>query len=302
MTRIIIDADPGVDDAFAIMLACKSRFIELLGVTIVAGNCGLENGIKNTFKVLDLCDKNHIQVYKGAESSLENRKVEADYVHGKNGFGDLEYESIIRSTNGDAIEYLIKTVNESPGEIDIVAVGPLTNIALAIMRNKDFAKNVKSLLIMGSAKVRGNVTKFAEFNFYQDPHAAKIVLDSDIKDIKLFGLNVTEKLPLTEEYENKLLNSDNELAQTIYKITRLGAEFDRSVGHDGLIMNDPLTVAYLIDSNVVELMNADVDIATEGDQIGKSYISQKEDGKCQVAYEVNPELFYEILFESIFEN
>lgn len=299
MAKIIIDADPGVDDALAIILACKSEFIELLGITIVAGNTGIENGIKNTFKTLDLCNKNYIPVYKGAESSLENRKVEAAYVHGKNGFGDLEYEPIIRSTSGDAIEYLIKMVNENPGEIDLVAVGPLTNVALAIMRDKNFASNLKSLLIMGCSKVKGNVTKFAEFNFYQDPHAAKIVLESGIKEIVLFGLNVTEKLPLTETLEEKLKNSNNEIAQIIYKITRLGAEFDRSVGLEGLIINDPLTVAYLIDSNVVELMNADVEIATEGEQIGRSYIRMNENGKCKVAYEVNPKLFYDILFENI---
>lgn len=299
MAKVIIDSDPGVDDSLAIILACKSKFIELLGITVVAGNCGIENGVRNSFKVLDMCNKNHIPVYKGAEVSLENRKVEADYVHGKNGFGDLKYEPIIKSTSGDAVDYLIRTVNENPGQIDIVAVGPLTNIALAIMRSNDFAKNVKSILIMGSAKVKGNVTKFAEFNFYQDPHAAKIVLDSDIKDILIFGLNVTEKLPLTQELENKLKNSKSEIAQIIYKITRLGAEFDRSCGHKGLIVNDPLTIAYLIDSNVANLTLADVDIATEGEQVGKSYISLKENGKCKVAYQVNPELFYNILFEDI---
>lgn len=299
MAKVIIDADPGVDDALAIMLACKSAFIELLGVTVVAGNCGMENGVRNTFKVLDMCDKNHIPVYKGAESSLEDRKIDAAYVHGKNGFGDLEYEPILRSTSGDAVEYLIKMVNENPGEIDLVAVGPLTNVALAIMRDKSFALNLKSLLIMGCAKVKGNVTKFAEFNFYQDPHAAKIVLESGIKEILLFGLNVTEKLSLTEELEEQLKNSDNEIAQTVYKITRLGAEFDRSVGHKGLIVNDPLTVAYLIDSNVAKLMNADVSVATEGEQIGRSYIQMNENGKCKVAYEVNPKLFYDILFENI---
>ena len=299
MAKIIIDADPGVDDALAIILACKNQFIELLGVTVVAGNCGIENGIRNTFKVLDMCDKNHVPVYRGAESSLENRKIEAEYVHGLNGFGDLEYEPIRRSTNGDAIEYLIKSVNENPNQIDIVAVGPLTNIALAIMRNKDFSKNVKSLLIMGSAKVKGNVTKYAEFNFYQDPHAAKIVLDSDIKDIKIFGLNVTEKLALKQEDEEKLKKSDKEIAQTIYKITRLGAEFDRSCGHEGLILNDPLLIAYLIDSNVVELTDADVEVETQGELIGKSYFTMKENGKCKLAYQVNSDLFYNILFENI---
>jgi len=198
MNKVIIDADPGIDDTFAILLAAESRYIDLLGITIVAGNTGLENGIRNSFKILDMCNKDFIPVYKGAEVSLENRSIEADYVHGKNGFGDLDYEPIRRSTSGDAIEFLINTVNNNPGEISVIAVGPLTNVALAVMRDKDFAKNLKSLLIMGSAKVEGNVTKFAEFNFYQDPHAAKVVFDSEIENIYLFGLNVNEEMASCE--------------------------------------------------------------------------------------------------------
>lgn len=301
MNKVIIDADPGIDDAFAILLAAESRYIDLLGITIVAGNTGLENGIRNSFKILDMCNKDFIPVYKGAEVSLENRSIEADYVHGKNGFGDLDYEPIRRSTSGDAIEFLINTVNNNPGEISVIAVGPLTNVALAVMRDKNFAQNLKSLLIMGSAKVEGNVTKFAEFNFYQDPHAAKVVFDSEIENIYLFGLNVTTKLPLTEKYEEYLKNHDSELAKTLYQITRLGAAFDRKCGHDGLILNDPLTVAYLIDSNVAEMMDADVDIAIDGELIGKSFITLKENGKCKVAYDVNPELFYQILFDTVIE-
>jgi len=301
MNKIIIDADPGVDDTFAILLAAKSPLIELMGVTVVAGNCGLEHGVRNTFKILDMCDKNYIPVYKGESVSLEDRDIHASYVHGENGFGNLQYEPIIRSTSGDAVEYLIKTVNENPGEITVVAIGPLTNVALAIMRDKDFVHNIKSLVLMGGSKVQGNVTDFAEFNFYKDPHAAKVVFESDIKDICMFGLNVTHKLPLKEEYEEYLKNSDNKLANTLYEITRMGAAFDRSCGFEGLCMHDPLTIAYLIDSNVVKLAEADIEIETEGVAIGKATVHLKEHGKHKFAYEVDTKLFYNILFETLFE-
>lgn len=301
MNKIIIDADPGVDDTFAILLAAKSKLIELLGITVVSGNCGLENGIRNTFKILDMCDNNHIPVYKGSEKSLVDREINASYVHGKNGFGNLDYEPISRSVSGDAVDYLINTVNANPKEITVVALGPLTNIATAIMRDNNFAKNIKSLVVMGGSKDEGNVTKYAEFNFYKDPHAAKIVFDSDIQDIKLFGLNVTHKLSLLDKYEDYLKNSSNKLANILYKITRIGAEFDRSCGFAGLILNDPLTVAYLINNDVVELENANINVVTDGEQIGKSIIDLKEDGRCKLACEVNTDLFYKILFQNLFE-
>jgi len=300
MNRIIIDADPGVDDTFAILLAAKSPLIDLLGVTIVAGNCGLENGIRNAFKILDMCDKPYIPVYKGESESLEDRDITADYVHGQNGFGDLQYEPIMRGTSGDAVEYLIKTINDNPKQIDVVAVGPLTNIALAIMRDENFAKNIKSLLIMGSSKVRGNVTPYAEFNFYKDPHAAKVVFESDIKDIKVFGLNVTRKTTLKKEQEDYMKNSDNELANTLYKITRMGAEFDRKCGLDGLTLNDPVPIAYLIENNVVQMMKCDIEIIIEGERIGRSKVTLNENGKHNMAYDVDVELFDEILFETLF--
>lgn len=299
MNRIIIDADPGVDDTLAIMMATKSEYIDLLGLSVVAGNCSLEDGIKNTFKILDFCDKNYIPVYKGAEHSLVERKIDAAHVHGENGFGNLEYEPIRRSPDGDAIDFLINTVNKNPKQITVVAIGPLTNIALAIMRSKDFSKNIKNLILMGSAKVRGNITSFAEFNFYKDPHAAKIVFDSDIEDIKVFGLNVTQKLTLKPEIEEYLKNSPSKIANTLYEITRTGAEFDRNCGFNGLTIHDPLTIAYLIDSNVCKMTKADIDILLDENVMGKSKIRLNENGKHSIAYEVNEKLFYNILEDNL---
>lgn len=302
MPKVIIDADPGVDDAFAIILACKNKLIDLMGITVVAGNCSLDNGIRNSFKLLDMCDKYYIPVYKGAEVSLETRDINAAHVHGENGFGDFEYEPIVRSVNGDAVEYLINTVNENPGQIDVVAIGPLTNIALAIMKDKNFVKNIKGLYIMGSSKVKGNISKFSEFNFYQDPHAADIVFKSDIANINVFGLNVTTKLTLDEKYEQLLQeNSTNEIADILYKITRKGSEFDRLMGYDGLHLNDPLVIAYLINSNVTKMTPVKINIVTEGDEIGNSIIRMVDESNINFAYEVDKELFYEILFKAILE-
>lgn len=301
MAKVIIDADPGVDDAFAITLACKSKFIELLGITVVAGNCGLENAIRNTFKILDLCDKYYIPVYRGAEVSLKDKQDDASYVHGYNGFGGVSYEPVRRSTNGDAIDFLIKTVNDNPGQIDVVALGPLTNIALAILKNKEFVHNIKSLNIMGCAKVKGNVTKYSEFNIFQDAEAAKIVFESEIKNIVVMGLDVTTKLPLSTKCEKFLLNQKNEIADMLYAITRKGTEFERKHGFDGIWLNDPLLIVYLIDSSVVNLMNVKIDIDTKGEILGKSNVKLTDNSNIKYAYDVKPTLFYKILFETIFE-
>lgn len=301
MAKVIIDADPGVDDSFAITLACKSEFIELLGITVVAGNCGLENGIRNTFKILDLCDKYYIPVYRGGEVPLIDKQEDASYLHGYNGFGDVLYEPVRRSTNGDAIDFLIKTVNDNPGQIDVVALGPLTNIALAIIKNKEFVHNIKSLNIMGCAKVKGNVTKYSEFNIFQDAEAAKIVFESEIKNIVVMGLDVTTKLPLSSKWEKFLLNQKNEIADTLYAITRKGAEFDRKCGFDGVLLNDPLVPAYLINNNVVKLMDVKINIDTEGIDLGKTHIKLTDSSNIKYAYEVDSALFYEILFGTIFK-
>jgi len=300
MNKIIIDADPGVDDAFAIILAAKSQYIDLLGITVVDGNCSLSHGINNTFKILDLCNKSDIPVYRGAKTSLIARDINATSVHGENGFGNLEYVPIKKEVNGDAVDYLIETVNNNPNEITLVAIGPLTNIALAINKDKNFSKNIKSLIIMGGSTDKGNITPDAEFNIYKDPEAAKIVFEANIKDIIMIGLNVTNKCPLKEEYEQILRdNRDKDVCDVLYKISRVAAEFDRSHGLDGLILNDPINVAYLIDNSILELKNANVDIIINGEKCGKTDVIFTESGKHKVAIDVNSKKFYKILFDTI---
>lgn len=301
MKRIIIDADPGIDDIFAILLAAKSSELKIEGITTVAGNCDLEHATNNAFKALDLANRLDIPVYKGEKQAINENNDYASTVHGNNGLGGIYYQPICKQTeNKSATDYLIEEVNNNPGEIIIVAIGPLTNIAKAILKNKDFSKNVKDLIIMGGAAGKGNITPHAEFNFYKDPDAANIVFNANFKNIVMIGLDVTTKLPLNEKLEKILLNMNSDLADFLFKITRTGADFDRKLGWDGCILNDPLTIAYLLDENIIELKNAHVTIETSGEKIGKSNVSFIENSNCQVTYEVNPDKFYNILFKKIF--
>ena len=165
MKKIIIDTDPGTDDFIAISLALKSNKFDVLGITTVEGNCSLDNATKNAFKTLNMCERDDIEVYKGLENDYLGTLSATD-VHGNNGMGGIEYTPINRKENSiGAIDYLINTIKENPNEITIVALGPLTNIAACIENDKEFAKNVKELVIMGGSASYGNITPYAELNY-----------------------------------------------------------------------------------------------------------------------------------------
>ena len=301
MRKIIIDADPGTDDTFAILLATASPEFDIQGICTVAGNCSLENATQNAFKILDLANKNNIPVYAGKDKPLKCEGINAEYVHGSNGMGGIEYLPINRvAEKVNAVDFIINTVNNNPGEITIVALGPLTNIATAINKNIEFTKNIKELIIMGGGVNEGNVTPFAEFNFYRDPDAAKIVFESNLNKVTMLGLNVTHKLPLNPTLESRLNNSNNPLANFLYNITRAGAEFDKKEGHGGLILHDPITFAYLLDNSIVTVKPAKVTIENEGEKKGMSNVTVLDESNCYVGFEVNCDKFYKLLFKRIF--
>ena len=298
MKKIIIDADPGTDDFIAISLALKSKEFDVLGITTVEGNCSLENATKNAFKVLNMCDRDDIEVYRGLKNdNLETQN--ANDVHGNNGLGGIDYTPIDRKENEkSAIDFLIQTVNENPGEITIIALGPLTNIAECIRRDKNFANNVGLLLIMGGSASYGNITPYAEFNFYKDPYSVQEVLNADFKDILIFGWDVTTKMPLLEKYEKILNNSEKNLPKFIYDITRTTVVHDKP-SYGGAVISDPLLVAYLIDNSLVELKHANVKMITSGNEAGRSIVEFADDSNIRFATSVDSDKFYSILFDAI---
>ena len=298
MKKIIIDADPGTDDFIAISLALKSKEFDVLGITTVEGNCSLENATKNALKVLNMCDRDDIEVYKGLKNSdLETRN--ASDVHGNNGLGGIDYTPINRKENElSAIDFLIQTVNENPGQITVVALGPLTNIAECIRRDEKFANNVGSLLIMGGSTTQGNIKPFSEFNFYKDPYSAEFVLSSNIKEIIMFGWSITTRMPLIKKYEDILKNSEKELPRFIYDITRKTTSHDQEL-YGGAVISDPLLLAYLIDNSVVYLHCVNVEVITEGENFGRSVVKFVNDSNIKVAVSVDSDKFYNILFDAI---
>ena len=152
---------------------------------------------------------------------------------------------------------------------------------------------------MGGAINDGNVTPYAEFNFYSDPHAVSIVFNSNFKNIIMLGLDVTHKLPLTKKLEDRLLTDDNELSNFIYNISRIGADFDRNEGHDGLIINDPKTISYLLDSSIISLKDAKITVEITGEKIGKTNVTFVQKSNCKVGIDVDTDKFYKLLYKRV---
>lgn len=307
MRKIIIDADPGIDDAIGIILALQSNELDLKGITLVNGNCDIENSTRNTFRVLDLCNETNIKVYQGAKEPLQVVNKDAKDVHGNDGLGGIEYPDVdIHPEEKDAIDYLIESVKEEPKKVTVVCMGPLTNIALAVRKDPEFVKNVKELVIMGGAEGKGNHSPYAEFNFWNDPQAAKETFEAGFSNIVMLGLDVTRKTVLTPNIREFLHQIDDKKAKFIHDITRQYNNFHWKQDHLlGSIINDPLTIAYLIDQDIFHLIDSHVTIITEGEREGQSIIDRHgmaHDEKCnaKVAINVDQKRFFEILLMKLF--
>ena len=230
--RIILDTDPGVDDAIAIFLALRSPELHVEAVTPVCGNVPLSLTLPNALRLVEIAGRTDIPVAAGAATPLVRRLVTAKYAHGNNGLGGVDFpEPKLKPVSETATELIRRIVRANPGEISIVAVGPLTNVATVLKSDPTIAPLIKSIVIMGGSLSGGNITPAAEFNFYVDPEAAQ-----------------------------------NPVSQAAGKILR--ANFDRlsKTGHaTGFAMHDPLTVAQLIDPSVVALKDFFVEIETTGE-------------------------------------
>lgn len=304
MKRIIIDTDMGSDDYVAVQLAMLSKKIKVEGISLVHGNTSMENVKQNIFKTLEMINQNNqVKVYEGMSTNLKKYvKEDDDNAHGSNGFSDVKYDIVpgtIESTN--AIDWMIDLVNRNPKKISIVAIGPLTNIASAILKNDDFAKNIKSLIIMGGAENFGNITPYAEFNFYKDPYATSVVFESGIKNITMIGFNITKEVTLNSNLEKMLLNSNDEKAKFLYDITRASADLDRWKNKaDGAIINDAINICYLIDKKVLKLKKGRVEIELNNiERLAESKIFYDKEFNCNVAIGVNSKRCTDIIFKTL---
>ena len=219
---MIIDCDPGIDDALAIILALKHPEIQVDALTTVAGNTGIDNTTRNALKTLKLCDREDIPVYRGCAESLEGVVPRAATVHGNDGLGG--YAHLIEETSEEqeehAVDFLIRYARENSGEFTLFVVGPCTNIAQAVRKDPEFVDHVKEVIIMGGGKGVGNATPVAEFNFWADALAAKEVFEAGFKDITMVGLNVTNTVSLEADVREIIRIFDTEISRFIYDMSQ----------------------------------------------------------------------------------
>jgi purine nucleosidase len=312
--RIIIDTDPGVDDALTFLLALASPGIQLEALTTTQGNVSVEKGTRNALAVLELLKAGHIPVAQGTSLPLVARPGSAgraggpllasDIVHGKSGLGKADLpEPGTQPVPQHAIDYLIERFLAEPGELALFAIGPLTNVALAIRKEPRFAGAVKEMVIMGgSIREGGNITPQAEFNIYADPHAANIVFHSGIP-ITLVPLDVTHKTMLYTTQIDLLKKIESPISRFIVDATSDYVHFTESkTGIPGCALHDPLTLATIIAPELLTLEEhyVDVDISggiSTGSTFADFYHTTGKPANTKVALGVRGEDFVELFLQ-----
>ena len=264
--RIIIDTDPGIDDAMAIFLALRSPELKVEAITPVAGNVPLDLTLPNALRLLEIAKRRDIPVAAGASHPLVRRLATAGHVHGVNGLAGVEFpEPRIKPVHDTAPELIRHIVREDPHEITIVAIGPLTNVALALRADPEIASMIHAIVIMGGSLSGGNMTPAAEFNLYVDPEAARIVFDANIP-LTMVGLDVTRKCLVHEQHIQQLEAAKNAVSQAAGKILRATYERMRKGGEvTDIALHDALAVASLIDPGVITRKDYYVEVETFGE-------------------------------------
>lgn len=262
--RVLLDCDPGLDDALAILLAHGDENIELVGITTVAGNVGLQHTTRNALELREYLGFPNVPVARGAAEPITGEPRSAAHVHGEHGLGQIRLPvATLPPSDEHAVDFIVSTLKRSPGAVHVVAIGPLTNIALALEREPAIARWAASFTIMGGSFTRGNATVAAEFNIYADPEAAKIVFDADWQ-VVMIGLDLTLQAQANEAVVGRLR-----------QLGRLGDElivplatfyFDpKAPGWDGQAVHDVCAVAYVARPDLFATRPARVDIETKGD-------------------------------------
>jgi purine nucleosidase len=319
--RIIIDTDPGVDDALAIFLALRSPQLKVEAITAVAGNVPLDLTLPNALRLVEIAGRTDVPVAAGASTPLTRQLVTAHDFHGDNGLAGVEFPSPkIRPAAESAGALIRRIVRGNPGEISIVAVGPLTNIAAVLRDDPGISRMIRRIVLMGGSFSGGNITPSAEFNMYVDPEAAQFVFGAGVP-LTMVGLDVTRKVLLREEQIHKLEAGRNAASRAAAQIMRRTLDRVRKTKEGATVaMHDPLTVAHLIDPRILSLKDYFVAVETSGEMtagetVGYSQLPIRKSApltnsskrlvdapfrpNANVAVDVNPERFFRLFLERL---
>lgn len=269
--KIILDCDPGHDDAFAILLAGHNPQLNLLGITVAAGNQTLEKTGRNA---LNLCQYLHIDVpvCLGSRTPIIKPVEVCDAIHGETGLDGFDFPKLTKKFDErNAIQFIIETVLSSKEPVTIVTTGPMTNLALALRSEPRIMHNIEEVVLMGGSYQNGNVTPAAEFNIFFDPEAAHIVFTSGLK-VTMVGLDVTRQVLVLPSVVERMDKVNNDASNLFVKLMKVFNENQKKVfGFEGSPLHDPVTIAYLTNPDVLDLsfVNCRIDIS-RGDSYGRT--------------------------------
>ncbi|MYL47107.1 ribonucleoside hydrolase [Virgibacillus halodenitrificans] len=304
--KVILDCDPGHDDAISIIIAAaKTSNLKIEAITTVAGNVEVEKNTLNALKVCDIIGLDDVPVAQGAGKPLTNKMEIAEEIHGETGLDGPLLPEIPSKKPVDqhAVDLIIEKVMESDDDITLVPTGPLTNIALAMIREPAIVPKIKEIVLMGGGTF-GNWTPAAEFNIYVDAEAAKVVFESGVP-ITMFGLDVTHQALATTQTIEDLSVIDNDVAKFVVDLLKFFMKtYKEFFDFDGGPIHDACTVAYLIDPSIFEMKHVHVDIETKGeytygmtcvDMLG---VTGKETN-VNVAYQLDQKKFWDLFYNAL---
>lgn len=307
--KVIIDCDPGIDDSLAIMLALSSPELDILGITITAGNAPLKQGFETAKKVLNHIDRLDVPVFLGADKPLVKEYVDALDTHGEDGLGESFLPEIEGYTqNINALEFYENTLRTT--KCSVITLGPLTNLAHLVQKNTKAFDQIEEIVSMGgSYKSHGNCSPVAEYNYWEDPEAAKIVyerLAKINKRIHMIGLDVTRKIVLTPTLLEFMERLDQKQGSFIRKITKFYFDFHWQWEHIiGCVINDPLAVAYFIDRSLCSGFDAYTDIETDGITRGQSVVDAygyyRKEANAHILTQVDVMRFFMLFLKRILD-
>jgi inosine-uridine nucleoside N-ribohydrolase len=304
VTRIILDCDPGHDDAIALMLALASPEVELLGVTTVFGNHSLRRTTENAIRVLDHLGRDDIPVAAGAQQPLVRKRHHDARVHGETGLDGVDLPPPSRETERDhAIDWIAGTTSSQPQPVTLVATGPLTNVALLLARYPELEEKLERIVLMGGAIAEGNVTPAAESNIWADPEAARRVFSSGL-DLTMVGLDVTTKALLRSVDAQRLAGTGAAGALLADLHAFYARHHRRRHSGGGAPVHDAVAVAHVIDPSLMEMKRCGVRVDTGAElSRGRTYVdlwnSAGWEANCHVAVDIDAERFLELLIERI---
>ncbi|WP_309082547.1 nucleoside hydrolase [Chelativorans sp.] len=305
--KIIIDTDPGQDDAVAILLALASHELDIVGITAVAGNVPLALTEKNTRKICELAGRRDVPVYAGAVRPMVNELVTAEHVHGKTGLDGPDLpEPTMPLQEQHAVDFIIQTLmGHPPGDITLCTLGPLTNIALALVRQPEIAPRIKQIVMMGGGFFEGgNITPAAEFNIYVDPHAADVVFRSQVP-IVVMPLDVTHKALTSASRIAAIRELGSPVGIATAEMLEFFERFDEEkYGSDGGPLHDPCVIAYLLKPELFRGRRCNVSVETASElTLGMTVVDwwQVTDrpANALVMRDIDDEGFFKLLTERL---